>query len=604
MERSIQYRVALVAVALCVLAGGIGCRLYKLQIDDSANFVARARGQHERTELVWGRRGAIVDRRGREVAVSIDSSSLYAHPRRVEAPGTTAQRLATVLGVPHGRILEKLESDEPFVWLERRLDTRAANAIRGLDLPVGPSEALNFQTEGKRYYPHAQLGAHVIGCTDIDQTGIEGIELVYDDILRGDPATYLAVRDGHGDGVLQLVNAPVRQPRDVVLTLDLVLQHIVERELEAAVKKTGSNWGSAVFIDPATGEVLAMANYPAPDPNHFGRAGVATRRNRALTDLYEPGSTFKIVSAAAVLEHGTVHPEQRFNCGKGARNFGGRRVRDSSPHGVLSFRQIIEESSNAGMVSVVQSLGRQRLYDSVLAFGFSARTGIELPGEQGGTLREPSRWSDYTAGSLSFGHEITATPLQMAVAFATVANGGIQVSPRIVLGTRGDDGRLEREPKPEPRRVISRQTAVTLTGMLEGVVIRGTGKLAGVYGYRIAGKTGTAQKVVGGRYSDTDFVASFGGYGPVSAPRLAGLIVLDEPRGDLHTGGVVAAPVFGQVMAEALAYLRVPPDDAPLLGIRMPSRSVEPVASSPRSRVNATAEIEPGATRVASRAGP
>ena len=601
MERNIQYRVALIAVGLCVLAGGIAYRLYTLQIDDSEHFLARARGQHERTELVWGRRGAIVDRRGREVAVSIDTSSLYAHPRRLDDPETAAARLSTVLGVPRRRILQRLESDEPFVWIERRLDTRAANSIRGLGLPVGPSEALNFQTEGKRYYPHGSLAAHVIGCTDIDQTGIEGIELVYDEVLRGDPATYLAVRDGHGDAVLQLVNAPVRRPRDLVLTIDLVLQHIVERELKSAVRETGSNWGSAVFMDPATGQVLALANYPAADPNQFGLADLASRRNRALTDVYEPGSTFKIVSASAVLEHRVVHPEQRFDCGGRSMHFGGRRIRNSSDHDVLSFREIIEESSNAGMVRVVQSLSREGLYDSIVNFGFAAETGIELPGEQRGKLWELSRWSEYSAGSLSFGHEITVTPLQMAVAVATVANGGVRVPPRIVLGMRDDEGRLELAEPPEPRRVISAETAQTLTGMLEGVVIRGTGTRAGVYGYRIAGKTGTAQKVVDRAYSDTDFVASFAGFGPVSSPRLAGLIVLDEPKGEVHSGGGVAAPVFGQVMAEALAYLRVPPDDSPLLGIRMPSRAVEAeaVASGPRSRVSGAAGTAAIASRVA-----
>jgi len=389
----------------------------------------------------------------------------------------------------------------------------------------------------------------------------------------------------------------------VALTIDLVVQHIVERELAAAVRETGSNWGSAVFLDPATGQILAMANYPSADPNHFAEAALQNRRNRAVTDTYEPGSTFKVVTAAAVLDAGTVHPEQRFDCGKGAARLDGRRIRDSSAHGVLSFREIIEVSSNVGMVHVVSTLDRRQLHDSIVSFGFSERTGIDLPGERGGMLRAVSDWSDYSRGSLAFGHEIAVTPLQMATAFATVANDGRMAPPRIVLGMRDENGRLEPAPGVEPFTVISERAAHTLAGMLEGVVVRGTGTRAAVHGYRLAGKTGTAQKWIDGKYSETHYVASFGGFAPVSNPRLAGLVVLDEPRGDVHTGGGTAAPAFGRVMAEALAYLRVPPDDSPVLSMRMPPGKGPDGSATPRARDARARDDGQGKTRIARVAG-
>jgi cell division protein FtsI (penicillin-binding protein 3) len=320
-----------------------------------------------------------------------------------------------------------------------------------------------------------------------------------------------------------------------------------------------------------------------------------------VTDTYEPGSTFKIVTAAAVLDAGTVHPEQRFDCGKGAARLDGRMIRDSSPHGVLSFREIVEVSSNVGMVHVVRTLDRKRLHDSIVSFGFSEPTGIDLPGEQGGKLRAVADWSNYSPGSLAFGHEIAVTPLQMATAFATVANGGRMASPRIVLGTRDEDGRLEPSPGVEPRRVVTERTALTLAGMLEGVVVRGTGTRAAVHGYRLAGKTGTAQKWIDGEYSETHYVASFGGFAPVSEPRLAGLVVLDEPRGTVHTGGGTAAPAFGRIMAEALTYLRVPPDDSPVLSLRMPPGA--DASATPRPRVARAASDGQVDKRIARAAG-
>jgi cell division protein FtsI/penicillin-binding protein 2 len=467
--------------------------------------------------------------------------------------------------MPAERIREKLRSDEPFVWLRRRLDARDANAVRQLGLPLGPAQPLGFETEAKRYYPQGSLAVHVVGFADIDQRGIEGIERTYDEILRGDSTSYLAVRDGRGAAVLQLVRAPVRQPEDVVLSLDLVLQHVVERELDRAVWETGARSASAVLLDPATGEILALANRPTVDPSRYGEAGADRRRNRAVTDAYEPGSTFKIVTAAAGIDTGRIHPEQLFDCGRGSVVVAGRRIRDHRSFDVLSLREVLERSSNVGMIRATLEIPPGTLHDYIRRFGFGQRTGVELPGESAGLVVPIRRWSGVSQASLAFGHEVAVTPLQMAAAFAAVANEGVLVPPRIVLGTRAADGLLHPAAAPEPRRVVSTRTAHTLASILEGVVVRGTGKAAAVPGYRIAGKTGTAQKVApGGGYSDSDYVASFGGFGSVRSARVAGLVMLDSPEGDAHSGGAVAAPTFGRIMADALAYLRVPPDEDPL----------------------------------------
>jgi cell division protein FtsI/penicillin-binding protein 2 len=561
MEPKARNRVALLTLAVVALAVGISGRLYQLGIERSGLLQDQARRQHERRVEVWGRRGAIVDRRGRELAVSLDSSSLFAHPHRVADPERAAALLAPVLGMKRARILAKLQSDEPFVWIQRRLDSSVANAVRQLDLPIGQGEPFGFETEAKRYYPRGELAIHVVGFTDIDQMGIEGMERSLDEMLRGDPTGYLAVRDGRGASVLKLVQQPARQPKDVVLTLDLVLQHIVERELDRAMRETGARWSSAVLLDPTTGAVLALANRPNPNPRRYGRSDPACRRNLAITDTFEPGSTFKIVTAAAALDTGRVHPEQLFDCGRGSIRIAGQTIGDHHPFGVLSVREILEKSSNVGMVRISRTLAPETLESYIRRFGFGDKTGIELPGESPGILAELSEWSGLSAASLSFGHEITATPLQMALAFAIVANDGVAVPPRIILGARSADGTLEQPATPEPRRVVSSRTAHTLASILEGVIVRGTGGAAAVPGYRVAGKTGTAQKPVRGGYSDSLYVASFGGFGSVRSPRVAGIVVLDSPRGEIHSGGAVAAPVFGRIMADALTYLRVPPDE-------------------------------------------
>lgn len=583
MRPETRNRVVMLALVVMALALGIAGRLYHLEVQSTDLLQSRARRQHERRVEVWERRGSILDRRGRELAVSLDASSLFAHPHRVQDPERAATLLAPVVGTSRKTILRKLRSDEPFVWIRRRLDVEAANAVRDLGLPLGAGQAFGFQKEAKRYYPRGSLAVHVVGLTDIDQTGIEGIEKEFDDTLRGGPSAYLAVRDGRGASVLQLIRAPALRPRDVVLTIDLVLQHIVERELDRAMRQTGARSASAVLMDPRTGEILAMANRPTADPNEYAKSRLDSRRNRAVTDAFEPGSTFKIVATAAGLDTGSIHPEQRFDCGKGSVRVAGQRIRDHKAFDVLSVREILEKSSNVGMVRVSSTMDAKTLDEYIRRFGFGERTGIELPGEIRGLLAALPQWSGVSAAYLSFGHEIGVTPLQLTSAFATVANDGLLAPPRIIVGVHVHDGELESLERPAPRRVLRSRTAHTLASILEGVIVRGTGRGASVPGYRIAGKTGTAQKVLPeGGYSDDLYVASFGGFGSVRTPRLAGVVMLDSPRGDVHSGGAVAAPVFGRIMADALAYLRVPPDEDPL-SVALPGKGgrISPAAYRP-----------------------
>ncbi len=562
MARISRQRIVLLVAFVVALATAIGARLVQLQIGRCADFRARAEDQYRSRVVVPATRGAILDRSGNPLAISMEALSLYVHPRRVEDPERSATVLAPVLGMPAREILARLRSGKPFVYLKRLLEPGDAERVRALGLPIGDDRPFGFERESKRVYPRGRLAAHVVGYSTIDGEGVEGIERRFDDQLRGDPTVFLVLQDARNGRLRERVGEPRRQPRDVVLTIDLALQHIVERELELAMRETGADAASAVILEPATGEVLALANHPAPDPNAFGRATEVERANRAVSAVYEPGSTFKIVPMAAALDRERVRPGQPIWCENGAWATRGRVIHDVKPHGTLTPLEILEKSSNIGMVKIVQTLSASELWDSMVGFGFGSKTGVELPGESRGILREPSRWSGFSQASLAFGQEIGVTALQMAAALSAVANGGTLVPPHVVRGTCDATGALLASDHEPPRRVIRPATAREIGRMLEAVVRSGTGARAIIDGYRVAGKSGTAQRSHGQGYAAGEYVASFGGFAPASAPRLVVLVVIEFPRGAQHQGGQVAAPVFARILAEALRYLRVPPDDA------------------------------------------
>jgi cell division protein FtsI/penicillin-binding protein 2 len=564
-ESSIRTRVVIVAAAIGLASLAVVARLAELQIVDSEALRAQARRQHRQVIEIGGRRGSIVDREGRELAVSITTQSLYAHPPRLKKDAERAAGLlAPYLARPESELRALLLSDEPFVWLKRRLDPATSRAISKLDPKLiykgGP---IDFQEEPKRFYPQGALGVHVVGFADLDQKGLEGIERTFDDALQGDSTKFLAARDARGTMLLQPLRPPAKRSHDVVLTIDLVLQHIVERELDRAVEETGAKAASAILLDPKSGQILALANRPTIDPRAYGKAAVEARRNRAVQDAFEPGSTFKIVSASAAIERGAVTPEQRFNCA--SYTVAGKSYNDVHRYGVLSVREILEHSSNVGMVQVGRTIPKESLRETIVRFGFGRKTGVELPAERNGNITSLARMSATSPAAMSIGYEIEVTPLQLAQAFEVLANDGMLAPAHIVLGTRDEDGHFVAQDAPESRRAISARTAATMTSMLEGVVLEGTGEKARVPGYHIAGKTGTAKKVVPGSgvYTEHEYYSSFGGFGPLRDPALVGFVVLDTPRGDVYYGGLVAAPVFSRIMADALAYQRVPPDDDP-----------------------------------------
>jgi cell division protein FtsI (penicillin-binding protein 3) len=464
--------------------------------------------------------------------------------------------LARVLGQSPREVHSRLTADKSFVWIERQLEPAQAEAIADLGL-----KGIGLFPESRRYYPRQELAAHVLGMVGLDDRGLEGLEHQFDELLGGQPQFVVGQQDALGRIIFR--QEPGRQAPifDLHLTIDEVLQYITERELLRAVERSRAKAGSAVVLDPQTGEVLALANVPTYDPNHYRRVASAVRRNRAVTDTFEPGSMFKVILLAGALEEGAVGPEDRFHGEHGAIEVSGTTIRDHEKHGWLTVRQIMSQSSNVGAIKIGQKLGKSLYYHYMSGFGFGTLTGLDLPGEAPGLIRRPRAWSALSLASLSLGQEIAVTAIQMATAFAAVANGGHLVRPHVVRGITAQDGSLGRRLEPVViRQVISPQTAQAALAMLTAVVEEGTGKEAALDAYAVSGKTGTAQKLdpATGRYSHQKVVASFVGAVPAESPRLVILVAIDEPE-ILRWGGSVAAPVFREIAREAMQYLKVPP---------------------------------------------
>jgi cell division protein FtsI (penicillin-binding protein 3) len=559
----VKSRLLFVALFLGGWTAAVAGRLYYLQVVRYAHYAERAAVQQQTVVELTPERGTIYDARGRELAVSVQVDSAFAVPRDVADPAALARELAEVLGTDAGKLRRLLDSDKRFAWVARKLDPPVAEELRRRDLP-----GIHFLQESKRYYPMRELAAQVLGYVGTDDGGLAGLELVYDDVVAGRSGRRTVLRDARRGRVIApdlAVSAP--QPgRDLHLTLDATIQHIVERELARAVEEHHAPRGTAVILDPETGGVLAMASYPGFDPNEFGRASPARWRNRAIMDVYEPGSTFKVITAAAAFEAGLVAPGDPFECEMGGITLAGIRIRDHKPFGRLTFAEVMAKSSNVGMIKTALLLGDERLHATVTAFGFGRQTGIDLPGESPGILHPLALWQRQPLAKayVAFGQGIAVTPLQLAAAVGAVANGGVLLKPHVVhaQGT-GGDGELLYSLPPVAGHPIAPASAATLRDVLEGVVTVGTGKGAAVPGYRVAGKTGTAQKAVAGGYSRSGFVPSFVGFAPAQRPVLVGVVAVDEPQGWEYHGGQVAAPLFGAIAQQVLLYLGVRPDRTP-----------------------------------------
>ena len=559
-ERMVRLRLMLVTLSACLWVLVIMVRLVQLQVLGRAFFERQAARQSERTINLDPRRGAIVDRNGHPLAVSVDAESIYAVPQDIEDAAGTAAALGKALSLDAGArrdLQAQLEKTRAFMWVRRKVDPAVAREVRALQL-----DGVGFLTENRRYYPQRELAAHVIGYVGLDNTGMSGIEYAFESAIRG-RAAKVVIRTDARRRATEHTEKPSTDGQTVVLTIDESIQHVVEKELERSVQETGSVAGMAVVMDPRTGEILALANRPTFNPNKFGAYPSSRWRNRAVADAYEPGSMFKIITAAAGLEEKVVDPDEMIDCGHGFLEVAGIRINDHKVFDSLSFRDVMAKSSDVGVARVAQRLGRDNFSRYLRHFGFGTPTGVELPGESGGLLRAPNRWSALSLPTLSFGQEIGVTALQMTAAVAAVANGGYLMKPTIVRQIEDSEGRVVREGRPVAvRRVLDGATAATLTEILRGVVVKGTGHRAAIQGYAVAGKTGTAQKVEpGGKYSMIDHVASFVGFVPASRPALVVLVSLDTPKGPANEGGDVAAPLFARIAEPALRRLAVAPDD-------------------------------------------
>jgi cell division protein FtsI (penicillin-binding protein 3) len=558
-ERGVQIRIRIFGVIFVLAFLMIAGRAYFLQVVLAPELQERADQQRQRVVKLAPQRGGIFDRNGDPLAVSLDAESLYADPSLIKDPKKVAGQLRKLLKVSKKELIRLLSAKKRFVWLQRKLDPEVAKRVQALKI-----DGLHFVTERKRYYPQASTAAHVLGFMGLDPKGLEGLELEYDRQLQGQSGRLVSLRDARGRGLSsadQLVQGGVAG-NNLFLTLDRSLQYVAEKELARVVRESGAVGGTVVMLEPASGRVLALASQPDYNPNLAGQYPAGKRRNRAVCDMYEPGSTFKPFLMAGVLEEGLVHPGQKIYCENGRYSVGGKTIRDHVKFKNLTLKEVLKFSSNIGSAKLGKALEREKFYSYIRDFGFGEQSGLDLPGEVGGMLRSPSNWFEIDLAAISFGQGLSVTPIQMASAIAAIANGGLLMEPYLVEKITDADGQQIQHRLPEVRRrVISEKTARQVRDMMISVTEPGgTGTRAAVPGYQIAGKTGTAQKVdtVTGGYSPDKRVSSFVGFVPAENPALVISVTVDEPKGKAY-GGLVAAPVFARIAAQTLSHLDILP---------------------------------------------
>jgi len=601
VSRWIRIRLGLIGVLYLAGLAIVLARVFSLQVLDRPRLAQLADRQHTAEIRLAPRRGTIYDRRMQELAVSLDVDSIYARPGEIRSRRLAAARLSASLGLERRALERKLEGKSPFVWVKRRATPAEAAAVRALHLA-----GVGFLKEGRRYYPHRNLAAKVLGFVGIDGQGLEAVERRFDEVLRGKDETVLATRDALLRPIMDR-GAPEDDAdagHGLVLTIDHAIQYIAETEIEAAVAQARAAHGIAVVMDPRTGDVLALAEAPGFNPNVYADSPAEVRKCRAFSTTFEPGSTFKVFVVAAAIEAGAIEPGDRFYCEKGAFEFAGRVIHDVHPYAWLDVRGIVKHSSNIGALKIADRLGREPLYRYIRAFGFGAPSGADFPGDLPGLLPPLPRWSRITQGTIAFGQGIAVTPIQITAAVAAIANGGVLMRPRLVLAEVDAQGRTVRRVEPQAvRRVISEDTARILTGYMKGVTEEGgTGEAARAAGYTVAGKTGTAQKVQEGiRGYSSKRIGSFIGFVPADDPRLAISVIIDEPKG-IPYGGKVAAPAFREIAEKALTYLNVAPQPLPPREIEPPGRkkptlevTAPPVEREPSPRETSRPATAPGA---------
>jgi cell division protein FtsI (penicillin-binding protein 3) len=556
--RTAASRLLIVAgVALLWITAVFG-RLTYLQLVRHSDYLVRAQRQQQRTFEITPKRGVIYDRNMHALAMSVPVKSAFAVPSEIVDESLAAHLLSGVVNIPQDVLQARFESSRSFAWISRKLPPEKVEAVEGLNL-----KGIYFQEENQRFYPKRDLAAHVLGFVDPDEKGLGGIESELDSQIRGKSEKIIVMADARQrwfDGS----EAQRESGADVILTLDEKIQYIAQRELAAAIEKTHAIAGTAIVMNPNTGEILALANWPKFNPNAATTAPAEWRMNRAVSAVYEPGSTFKLITLAAAFDQNVTRPDEVFDCENGAIIIAGHRIHDHKRFSLLSVADILAKSSDVGAIKIAVRLGPPKFYEYIRAFGFGSLTGLDLPGESKGILRHLENWTPVSIGAIPMGQEIGVTPIQLVTAVSAIANGGLLYKPHVVQELRRGKKALPAEgplAPAEPRRVIRPETAATLRQLMEGVVLNGTGPLARLDGWTAAGKTGSAQKIdpATGRYSPTQLIASFSGFAPVSNPAVTILVSLDSPVG-LHEGGQVAAPVFKRIAEQVLSYLDVPRD--------------------------------------------
>jgi cell division protein FtsI (penicillin-binding protein 3) len=609
-------------VVYLVLSLAMSWRLVSIQVVNAEEYRGLADRQVRRELTLAARRGKLYDRAGEPLAMSLGAATIYANPQEVLASGVPpvaiARRLAPVLDRTEAELTEALTKDAGFVYLARQLPRQVADVVTGMKLP-----GVAVLEESRRVYPSEELAAQVVGFAGIDGEGLSGMELGLESILAGRAGTMSLETAPRG---LEISTAPrTVSPSvpgdDVVLTIDREIQSVTERALRGAVNQFNAEAGSAVVLDVRTGQILAMASMPTFDPGQIATSDPESRKNRAVTDIYEPGSVNKVITASAALEEGLAHPDELFKVPAGYR-IGPKVFHDShAPEkGKLTFREIIEQSSNIGTIRIAERVGAKRLDQYLRKFGYGQVPGTGFPGESPGLMLPVDQWSMTSLPTIAIGQGVSASLLQVANVFETIARGGEWVQPSLVRGTVGEDGRLRSAPRPKTRRVVSEDTADKVAKMLRGVVEdeRGTCELCAVPGYQVGGKTGTAQKpsMTHRGYEPGAYVGSFVGFAPVNDPAIVVGVMLDEPR-PLYYGGLTAGPTFAKIMEFSLNHRRVPPSNpaarstaepAQATSLALPADPVDPAAGSTEG---AEVAIDPNAVaqprledRPASRSAP
>ena len=579
---TLKRRILTVAAILAVWVGVIEARLVFLQVFDRAELAARAEQQTMRTIEAPAMRGDIVDRHGRVLATSVDADTIYAVPSEIADPAAAAAKLCDALGDCTERdrqaLVERLNHGRKFAYVRRQVAPDQARRVAALNL-----DGVGFLTESRRFYPNKELASALLGYVGVDNTGLAGLESAYDQQIRGRPGKVLVQTDARRHAFSRFERPPTTGST-VELTIDEYLQHVAERELHAGIVENRASSGAAIIMNPHTGEILAMANEPTFNPNAYRNYDDAERRNRAVQDLYEPGSTFKIVTASAAIQEKVFDVDAPIDVTGGQIHIGSRVVHDTHDYGVLSFTDVIVKSSNVGAIKIGFKLGTDRLSQYVARYGFGHQVSRDFPGENAGIVWNPTKWTDSALASVSMGYQVGVTALQMVAAASAVANGGDYIEPRVVRAIDHDNRRYVVKPS-VVRRAITPDTAATLTAIMEGVVDRGTAKPARLDRYAIAGKTGTAAKLVNGHYSGIDYNASFVGFVPARNPAVAIIVVTDSPHGPAgHTGGMVSAPVFKRIAEATLRYLGVPPTvdpEDPVLVPREAAAGADPEVRQP-----------------------